>query len=131
MTVAGSSEAPGAPSDRRATKDMSAVHHDQRRRRVAGFILLGLIPATLAACAWVRTQAPSAEALPHLVWPEPPDRARVDLVAVFARASDLGIERAMWRRLASLITGGGEVQMVRPAGLAAAGARIAVADPGA
>jgi DNA-binding beta-propeller fold protein YncE len=99
---------------------------------VAGFVLLGVITITLAACAWVRTQAPpSAVALPPLVWPEPPDRARVELVSVFARASDLGIERAVWRRLASLITGGGEVQMVRPAGVAASGARIAVADPGA
>lgn len=111
---------------------MRAVDQHQRRRRVAGYVLLGLIPATLAACAWVRTQAyPPAASLPHLVWPEPPDRTRIELVSVFARASELGIERSIWTRLASFITGGGEAQMVRPAGVAASGARIAVADPGA
>jgi hypothetical protein len=43
----------------------------------------------------------------------------------------LGIERSIWARLASFVTGGGETRMVRPAGVAASGSRITVADPGA
>ena len=95
-------------------------------------MLLGLIPVTLAACVWGRSQAhPEPVTGPPLVWPEPPARARIELVSVFARASEFGIEGSLWARLANLVTGGGEVQMVRPAGLAASGARVAVADPGA
>jgi DNA-binding beta-propeller fold protein YncE len=111
---------------------MTRVPHNQRRRRLASYVLLGLIPVGLAACAWVRTPAhPQATALPHLVWPEPPDRARIELVSVFAGAAELGIEPPLWTRLARLVAGGGDVQLVRPTGVAAAGARIAVADPGA
>jgi len=106
-------------------------HHHRRRWRVIGVVLLGLIPATLAACTWVRSQmSPPAAALPHITWPEPPDRARIELVSMFTRASELGIERSIWTRLASFITGGSEVDLVRPAGVAASGTRIAVADPG-
>jgi DNA-binding beta-propeller fold protein YncE len=132
MTYAVSCESPGAGSDRSATKEMTAVDRRQQRRRIARIVLLALMASTLAACAWLRTEAhPSAEAFPHLVWPEPPDRARIELVSFFTRASDLGIERSVWARLATLITGGGELQLVRPAGVAASGGRIAVADPGA
>ena len=131
MTFARNSGSLGAGSDRTTSKRMRAVSHDRRRTLVAGLVLLGLVTAMLAACRSVRTgTSPQAVAPPHLVWPEPPDRARVELVSVFARATDLGIERSLWRRLASLITGGAEVQLVRPTGVAASGAQIAVADPG-
>jgi len=103
-----------------------------RWRRAAGLGGLALLLVTLAACQWVQTRVrPASGAVPHLVWPEPPDPPRVELLAVFARPSDLGIERSIWRRLASLISGDGETQMVRPTGIAAAGTQLAVADPGA
>jgi DNA-binding beta-propeller fold protein YncE len=111
---------------------MAAVSRKCRRQQGASFVLLGLIMVMIGACASERsqTQRPTV-ARPHLVWPEPPDRARIEWVSGFTRASELGIERSIWTRLSNLIAGGAEVRMVRPAGVAASGARIAVADPGA
>lgn len=132
MTCALSCGSRGTGFERKAATEMRAIHHYPRRARVAGVVLLAVIPATLAACAWVRSQAsPSAATVPNIVWPEPPDRARIELVSVFTRASDLGIERSIWTRIAGLITGAGEMALVRPAGVVASGTRIVVADPGA
>ncbi|MFI5398477.1 MAG: 6-bladed beta-propeller [Candidatus Binatia bacterium] len=110
----------------------AAVYRYLRWWRVARVVLLAVLPAALAACSWGwgRTY-PKAEELSHLVWPEAPDRARIELVSVFAGGVDLGIARSIWTRMASLITGGGDTQMVRPAGVAVSGGRISVADPGA
>jgi hypothetical protein len=105
----------------------------QRNRRqwhLGPIALLAAIATALGACTsgWGRTDH-QAEALPRLVWPVPPDQARIELVSVFAGAADLGIKRSIWARLAGLVTGDGELRLTRPAGVAAAGAQIAVADP--
>lgn len=105
---------------------------ERRRWRAAQVLLLVLVLGTPAAC--VRRGPQGREGSmppPRLVWPEPPAQPRIELLSVFGRASEFGIERSVWARLANLVAGGGEVQMVRPAGLTASGARIAVADPGA
>lgn len=100
---------------------------DRRRcRRIAMVAALYL----LAGCSWGRG-GPKADNVPRIVWPEPPEQARIELVSVFSGASELGIERSIWTRLANLITGGADVQMVRPTGIAVSSERIAVADPGA
>lgn len=108
------------------------AYRGMKRRHIAALVLLAVVPATLAACAlgWGRAHR-QAEQTPRLVWPDPPDRARIELVSVFSRPSELGIEPSIWTRLASLVTGNGEVEMVRPTGVAASGRRVAVADPGA
>jgi DNA-binding beta-propeller fold protein YncE len=94
--------------------------------------VLAVLPIVIAACGWGGLrERPVAEEPPRLVWPEPPDRARIEWVSIFASAADLGITRSVWARVASLVTGGGEMRMVRPAGVAAAAGIVAVADPGA
>ena len=113
-------------------RGMSAVFRGCRHERVASRALLGLIMAAIAACAGEHSQTQrSTVARPRMVWPEPPDQARVEWLAGFACGSDLGVERSLWTRLSNLIAGGAETRMVRPAGLAVSGTRIAVADPGA
>ncbi|MBI3782250.1 MAG: hypothetical protein HY270_02495 [Deltaproteobacteria bacterium] len=101
------------------------------RRRYASIVLLMTFVALSSACHLGRgpsTEAP--QAVPRMVWPDPPDRPRIELLSAFSRASQLGIRRSLWARIASLVAGGGEMQLVRPAGVAASGGRIAVADPG-
>jgi DNA-binding beta-propeller fold protein YncE len=85
----------------------------------------------VAACAPLHDEAGQPSDAMRPSWPPPPSPARIELQSVFRRASDLGIERSLWRRVTDLISGGGELDLVRPAGVAVAGARIAVADPGA
>lgn len=92
--------------------------------------LIALI--ALPACDRLRPPAtPAADDVPRIVWPEPPDRPRIELTSAFARASDLGIKQSIFTRVANIITGNSEPKMVRPTGVAAANERIAVADPGA
>jgi DNA-binding beta-propeller fold protein YncE len=94
--------------------------------------LLALLLSVGAGCDGFRTASPpTAEGVPPVAWPEPPDEPRIELTAAFASASDLGIEQSIFTRLANVITGRNEVRMVRPTGVAASGSRIAVADPGA
>jgi len=109
-----------------------ALTHRKVRWRVIVRLGLAVIPIAAGACGrgWFREPS-NVEERPRLVWPAPPDRARIELVSIFASAADLGITRSVWARVASLVTGGGETRMVRPAGVAAAAGIIAVADPGA
>lgn len=96
--------------------------------------LLGLAVALLAVCAcgraWPRERS-KPEERPRLVWPDPPHVPRIELVTIFSSASELGIERSVWARLTSFVTGERETRIVRPAGMAVADRIIAVADPGA
>src|SRR5512140_1335899 len=124
----------GSPviSSERGTRTAAVMHRYLQRRHVVAIVLLTIIPGILGACTsgWGRAQ-PKAEELPRLVWPEPPDPARIELVSVFAQATDLGIKRSLWMRLASFVSGAGDTHMVRPSGVAASGTHICVADPGA
>ncbi|MFI5395610.1 MAG: 6-bladed beta-propeller [Candidatus Binatia bacterium] len=83
-----------------------------------------------AGCDHLRPQPDAAASRPRLMWPAPPERERIELVQIFRAPSELGIRRSFWRRLGGLITGGRESHLVRPAGVAAAGNLIAVADTG-
>lgn len=85
-----------------------------------------------AGCGALRSAAPGGSApAERLVWPPPPDPPRIEWVHAFSRASDLGVQRSVWRRVVSVLTGGGgEGGLVRPAGVAATAERIAVADSG-
>lgn len=95
--------------------------------RLTALVLL----AALAACVPLMGQ-PSREAkeAPHLVWPPPPDPPRIEFVESFKKPSELGIRSSAWRRLFEIVIGAPEVEMLRPAGVAAAGSELAVADAG-
>ncbi len=88
---------------------------------------------TLLALVSCRQLSPSIdrETEPHrIVWPPAPEPARIELVQIFGRASELGIQRSWWRRLGDVLTGGTEPHLIRPAGIAASGESLAVADAG-
>jgi DNA-binding beta-propeller fold protein YncE len=114
------------------SRDDSSERAAPRARGAARVRHLPLALALLlSACASAHQGSAPATAPPRPSWPPPPSPPRVELESGFRRASDLGIERSLWRRVADLVSGGGELDLVRPAGVAATGTRIAVADPGA
>ena len=104
----------------------------RRWNRIRVRPLLGclLLLATVTGCDRLQPQPNAAGSRPRLVWPAPPERARVELLQVFRTPSELGIQRSFWRRIGDLLTGGHAVHLVRPAGIAAARNLIAVADAG-
>ncbi|MBI5527421.1 MAG: 6-bladed beta-propeller [Deltaproteobacteria bacterium] len=67
----------------------------------------------------------------EIVWPEPPDRARIRYVGSVESPADLGIETGVLSRAVRLITGRDDGRFVRPHAVAAGGGLLAVADPGA
>lgn len=83
-----------------------------------------------AGCDRLHPQPNAAASRPHVAWPAPPERERIELVQIFRAPSEIGIQRPFWRRLGDLVTGGREAHLVRPAGVAAANNMIAVADAG-
>lgn len=90
---------------------------------------VALIIACVASALGCNASRPART--PRLVWPESSDKPRIELLHAFARPSDLGIERSFWSRVAGVFTGETEAHILRPAGVAAAQGRIAVADPDA
>lgn len=102
-----------------------------RRPGWIGGLWLGLLMLSFAACAWVSRQPQTgSDSLPRMLWPDPPDRPRIELLTIFTRPSDLGIQPSVWTRLASVVTGSHELQLQRPSGIAASRGRLAIADPG-
>ncbi len=90
-----------------------------------------LLLFALATCApGEDEQAKQAAMYESIVWPEPPQQARIRLVGIFGEPEDLGIRRSIFSRFWGWIAGAAPREMVRPYAVAAEGRRIAVTDPG-
>ncbi len=95
---------------------------------VIWFSLIGL----LTACSEFRKEpALTPPAGPSLVWPDSPERPRIQFLKTIASPADLGIRPSVWERLGELIAGKAEAWMIRPTGVAVRGEVLYVADPGA
>jgi DNA-binding beta-propeller fold protein YncE len=94
----------------------------------APLVLLALL---LAACT-AGEELPADLAAPGepLVWPQPPEKARIKFLYAFREPQHLGIPTPFLERLWTFIAGEEPRGMVRPYAVAAEGQRLAVADPG-
>ncbi len=73
------------------------------------------------------TSAVSAD----IVWPEPPDPARIRYVRSISTPGDVGIKRGFFEKLVDAVTRRAEERLIRPTGVAESDGAIYVADPGA
>lgn len=86
----------------------------------------------LAAVTLACTSVAHAAAPPALVWPAPPEPARIAYESAFGSAADLGITPRLFSRLRDWMTGRRPDAMVKPMAVAVASdGVIYVADPGA
>ena len=93
--------------------------------------ILMLALVLLATCAPAEDELERQAALyESVVWPEPPQQARIRLVAVFGEPEEIGIRQSFLGQLWGWIAGSGPRNMVRPYAIAVNGERLAVADPG-
>ena len=65
-----------------------------------------------------------------LVWPAPPQQARIRFVKTVARPEDMGIESSFWQQLWGVLVGKEEQWFIRPTGVAATGQTVFVTDAG-
>ncbi|MBI1865960.1 MAG: SMP-30/gluconolactonase/LRE family protein [Nitrospirae bacterium] len=95
--------------------------------------MMAILAAGSAACFVFPAAAASPEAAPEirLVWPSPPDPARIEYVGSISSAADLGFRKAWYERLWEFIAGPDDERMLRPFGLSAHPEKICVADPSA
>jgi len=94
--------------------------------------LAALVLALAGACSTpAPTPTPGAAALAALVWPAPPEPARIKYLHSVAGPQDWGIERSWLQRLGDALTGASARQFVRPSAVAEAAGVLYVADPGA
>ncbi len=90
-----------------------------------------------AGCQAAGFSSPSAEAPApaklslNIVWPEPPEPARIRYLRSISVPEDLGIKRSFFGRVADAITGKAAARLVRPTGVAERDGTVYVADPGA
>ena len=68
---------------------------------------------------------------PAMVWPEAPEKARIQFVRQFSSPEDLGLRESFARRVRDALVGDDDRLMTRPYAVAANNKRVAVADPGA
>lgn len=91
-------------------------------------VWLALTVLALVGCA---TPPPPAPPPPPLVWPSPPEPARVRYVGSISRPEDIQPPKSWLKRVWEAIAGREEIQIVRPYGLAVDGeGRLYVADSG-
>lgn len=102
------------------------------RRRLISILALAFALGLLVTCAPAGDELERQAALYEgVVWPEPPQQARIRLVGVFGEPKDIGITPGLFGRLWGWVAGAESQQMVRPYAVAVNGPRLAVADPGA
>lgn len=66
-----------------------------------------------------------------IVWPPPPEKARVELLMTVERPEDLGIEKSLWEKLKDFVFGKKrETRLLKPAGVYADEKIFVVADQG-
>lgn len=92
--------------------------------------VLGLL-VLLSACEQLpAVRAEVKPANPNLVWPAPPETARIAYVQSFSKPEDLGIRHGFWQRVKSLLMGESDERLVRPMAVAVSEGEVFVADPG-
>ncbi|GMQ89478.1 MAG: 6-bladed beta-propeller [Gammaproteobacteria bacterium] len=91
-----------------------------------------LIVLTISACA---TSKPEPGTLPgealSIVWPGAPEPARIEFIAMFSKAEDLGWRKSFFYKMREFLAGSEDRRMLRPYAVVAGSDVIAVADPGA
>lgn len=93
--------------------------------------LIILATLTLAACAGTAsTDNRSTESGIEIVWPGPPQQARIRYLYSFSEPGHIGIKAGLFKRVVQFIAGRERQGMLRPYAVAADEDLIAVADPG-
>ena len=91
-------------------------------RFVSGYAVV--IPFTICAtaCGTARSSAPvplPIHSAGEILWPRPPDPARIRYVGSISRPSDIGARRPVMRRLVDALTGRQETRVLQPFAVAA------------
>lgn len=97
----------------------------------AAIAVLALFTGTCDGAAPAPDSVPAVGAAAPLVWPQPPEQARIRYECALSGPKDLGIAKSLFRRLIDALSGGVEEKFVRPTGVAEQDGVIYVADPGA
>jgi DNA-binding beta-propeller fold protein YncE len=85
----------------------------------------------LLACSGPTKESPLQSATPRVVWPDPPQQARIEFIRGISKPEDLGITPSFWNRIVSVFVGKQEIQLLRPtSAVMTANEVLFVADPG-
>ena len=119
------------PIERRKAKDLLPPRGELCLMPALGLLHLSLLLLLVlpgAVSAQTRREAPTA-----LVWPSPPEPARIEFVHSFSRAADFGWKRSLWRRFVDWAMNESDPSIFqRPFALAVdAQGRLIIADAGA
>jgi DNA-binding beta-propeller fold protein YncE len=100
--------------------------------RLKAWFLMTAVLLLAGACAGPALVADNNEtATAPLVWPKPPEQARIRYLRSVTGPQDWGIARSLLRRLTDALSGRGEEMFQRPGAVAERDGVLYVADPGA
>lgn len=72
----------------------------------------------------------AAAATSALVWPPPPDQARIEFVRSLVNPADMGVKKSLLKKLWDFLAGAEETEFLRPFALAAGNKRLFITDTG-
>lgn len=78
-----------------------------------------------------KSSAVNNQTLPSMTWPQPPEKGRIELVAIFSKAHELGLTQSFFSRLKTWFFGEESDQFLRPYSIAVYQEKIALTDPDA
>ncbi len=95
---------------------------------IAGIVLTGVL---LFGCTGPPDRPVATVQSPRLVWPDPPEAARLTYLSSLSRPQDFGIDQGPFAMFARVLFGEKRLRLVRPMAVVAANDVFYVADPGA
>jgi DNA-binding beta-propeller fold protein YncE len=85
----------------------------------------------VVSCTGPSKESVEQTEIQKVVWPKPPEQARIEFVRSIAKPEDLGITPGFWSRLASVFVGKKETRLIRPTAAVMTSEEVLfVADPG-
>jgi len=101
--------------------------HRVLKQHAAIILILSVIFLLLGSC--VKQAVEQRKPLPEIVWPQPPEKAKIRFVNAVSRPEDLQIKSTAFRRFVDYFTGKTDMEMIAPYGVATDSAgRLYVVD---
>jgi DNA-binding beta-propeller fold protein YncE len=101
------------------------------RQGVTRLVIYLALTALACSCSPLPPREIQADATTTLAWPSPPAEARVKFVRSISRPADLGFSKGFFARLAEVLFGESQEQLVRPVAVLDVDNVLYVGDPGA
>lgn len=103
--------------------------YSRKGRVIRGILVLVLAAAFMVSCSSSDVKSQRGTSQKPLLWPPPPEAARISYLQLIERPSDIGVKKGVFTRLVEFVVGAKLDEIVKPFGMAVdSSGRLLVAD---